>query len=80
MNIEKDVPQPKERKKYQKKEPRQTTTSIVKSMSVGDSVLVETLYGHRDSKIETMRRAFRRLGMRSTCRKVDGGVRIWRTE
>lgn len=77
FTIEKKVPMPKPRVKKEKKKPK---SDIAKSMSVGDSIFIETIYGHKDASVETIRKAFRNYGMKCTCRKLDGGVRIWRIE
>lgn len=77
IKIDKSKPMPKPRIKKEKKRPK---SDIARAMEVGDSVLIETLYGHKDSTVSTVRKAMSRLGMKYTCRKVEGGVRIWRTE
>jgi sRNA-binding protein len=77
ITIDKKVPMPKPRVKKEKKKPK---SDIAKAMNVGDSVFIETLYGHKDNTVTTIRKAMARFGMKYTCRKLEGGVRIWRIE
>ncbi len=71
MKIEKNVPIPA-------KSGRLTSKYPFKQMELGDSFFVAT-----DKPIRTMtslRACAKNAGVKATCRKVAGGVRVWRIE
>lgn len=70
MYIEKNIPVPKHR--------HGSITDMAKKMEIGDSVLVEDSAVNNRSVVESLRRAIRRFGGKSSYKKVDGGVRVWR--
>jgi len=47
-------------------------------MSIGDSFLVETTMSQYGYIRSNAYHAGARYGMKFTCRKTDGGIRVWR--
>ncbi len=64
MEIEKNIPLPKERIRYP-----------IKDMEIGDSILIPN-YGNANSSL----RKFRKLGWKFTRRQENAKIRLWRTK
>lgn len=65
--IQKNVPIAPSRRK-----PRMSRYSFIKEMEIGDSVLVN------EKQASAIYSAAKYFGIKTTRRKVEGGVRVWR--
>jgi hypothetical protein len=67
LSIDKGIPMPEERSGWGK------FGNTIREMEVGDSVLVTE---QRD--VPNLQASAKRIGLRMTSRKVEGGWRVWR--
>jgi len=58
----------------------QEAKAIVKQMLVGDSVFFKDAANNGHPDIQRLMTAGRSLKQKHTCRKVEGGMRVWRIE
>jgi len=71
MKIEKGIQAPTETK---------SPTHILRQMGVGDSILITDCDPDKKNLHAGFRISAKRLGLKVAARKVEGGLRIWRTK
>jgi len=73
MKIEKNV-------KIPQRAAKGSVISSIKNMEVGDCLFFEGEVKQTDTKVDSIRKAMRRLGWSPKVRKAEDGLRIWRTK
>lgn len=58
----------------------QEAKALVSRMLVGDSVFFKDATSNGDPDIQRLMTAGKSLRQKHTCRKVEGGMRVWRIE